>query len=214
MAAELPPILPLAYFPPVPWLAAACGGESAWVECWQPYQKQQITSRAWIKSPGGPLALTLPVERRGAQLPLREKKLSYREAWPRNHWRSIYYAYKGAPYFDHYAPRVEALYARPIVFLADFLWESTCLAAELLRLPCRLEATEALCRPAPGQADYRMHFPPHLGNLPPAFQPRAYTQVFGNFTPGLSALDLIFCKGPEALHDVLLGAWAERPQLS
>jgi WbqC-like protein len=79
------------------------------------YDDAQYTRRDWrnrnrIKTPGGPIWLTIPVEVKGKYLQaIKETRVSDR-GWNRRHWRSIQASYARAPHFGTCKPLLEDLY--------------------------------------------------------------------------------------------------------
>jgi hypothetical protein len=82
------------------------------------YDDVQYTRRDWrnrnrIKSPRGPIWLTIPVRVKGRY----DQKIAETEiadpAWGAEHWRTIVHAYARAPYFAEYRPVFEPLYLGP-----------------------------------------------------------------------------------------------------
>ncbi|RMG60939.1 MAG: hypothetical protein D6722_20330 [Bacteroidetes bacterium] len=196
---------PLHYFPPIPWFVAALRYERVYVDADQPYRKQRYHSRAFIKMPNRVLPLTIPVARRSARAPLRDKMVSFAEDWPGQHWRSLQMAYRRSPYYEYYEDRLRPLFEEPAPSLVAHNWRCLRLVAELLNLP---QVMEEGAGPA-GLDDFRGAFDPSLRQLPPWFEPVPYAQVFPPFAAGLSILDLLFNLGPESLiylRDAWLGS--------
>lgn len=192
-------ILPLCYFPPVSWWAAALALRGPLLlEAWQPYQKQQLSSRAHIRTANRVLPLTVLVARRDSHAPLALKQVSFAENWPRQHWRTLETAYRNAPYFEYYADGLRALLEAPPEQLADLLMATVSLAGAWLREDFQWQLTAQRLPPGAVQPDLRTAFDPSLRSLPPWFRAEPYAQVFGGFSPGLSILDLVFNLGPEA----------------
>jgi hypothetical protein len=79
------------------------------------YDDAQYTKRDWrnrnrIKTPNGPLWLTIPVETKGKYLDaIKDMRVSDRH-WNERHWRSIQASYSRAPYFDRCKPALEELF--------------------------------------------------------------------------------------------------------
>ena len=158
--------------------------------------------------------------------PITEIRVDYSTPWVRNLRRALTTAYSSAAYFDHYAPDFFAiLESRP-----DRLWDLNLgtlrFLAQALRCPVP-EAGKTTSTPSvepraisgellnrPDQAnnlrgellDMRGAIHPKHP-LPPGIPPIGpYFQVFSDrmpFTPGLSAIDLIFNEGPEAASFLL-----------
>ena len=191
-------VFPLCYFPPVPWWAAALRESHIWLEAAQHFRKQQYTNRMRVKVSNQVLPLSIPIERRGAKVPIRDKKISYAEDWPRQHWRTLCSAYGASPYFEFYRDELQALYEKRPVFLLDLLLPALHWQQKTLGLSLEWELTRAYRGPATYGRDYRTAFDPGLAKLPPWFREQAYPQVFGEFVAGLSILDLLCNEGPNS----------------
>ncbi|MEZ4827055.1 MAG: WbqC family protein [Bacteroidia bacterium] len=191
-------IYPICYFPPVPWFVAARRESVVRLEVCQHFRKQQYTNRAFIRVPNRVFPLTIPVERRGDKVAIRDKKISYAENWPDNHWRTIQNAYKHAPYFAYYESEIRNFYSRKPLFLPDLLTDSLHLSFKMTGLEIPFEFTEAYHPPETYHHDYRQAFDPGLHTLPPWFTAIPYVQLFEGFVPGLSILDLALNLGPES----------------
>jgi hypothetical protein len=189
-------VYPIAYFPPIPWFVAARREEAFLLEVCQHYRKQQITNRMWIKGPNRALPLTIPVERRGARAPIRDKKISYAENWQKQHWYSWIAAYRNSPYFEYYEDDFRPLFEQKYVYLVDLLTEALGVLWQKLDLALRYSYTEEYHPASFYGRDFRMDFQAGLEAFPLWFQPQVYPQVFPGFTPGLSIVDLLFNEGP------------------
>jgi hypothetical protein len=79
------------------------------------YDDAQYTKRDWrnrnrIKTPNGPLWLTIPVEVKGKYLDAIKDMRVSDPHWNERHWRSIQASYSRAPYFDTYRSVLEELF--------------------------------------------------------------------------------------------------------
>ncbi|MBY0230194.1 MAG: WbqC family protein, partial [Gemmataceae bacterium] len=82
------------------------------------YDDVQFTRRDWrnrnkIKTPGGELWLTIPVQVAGKYHQTIRETLVSDPGWARTHWRSLEHAYAKAPFFKSHAEPFRALYADP-----------------------------------------------------------------------------------------------------
>lgn len=191
-------IYPICYFPPVTWFAAAIREKNIALEVCQHFRKQQYTNRTFIRVANRTLPLTIPVERRGDKVPIRDKKISQAEAWAGNHWRTLENAYRNAPYFEFYEDKLANFYKQEFLYLTDLLSASLELSKEMLGIELNAEYSTAYFPPAHYDRDFRHTFDPSLQTLPEWFVVSPYTQVFEGFVPGLSVLDLVFNLGPES----------------
>lgn len=130
------------------------------------------------------------------QLPIQEVEISYAEDWRRQHLRTIHTCYRSAPFYMHYIDAWEELLKHKYRHLVD-LNEAT------FQLVCRqMGVSDAYQKTSAYQKDVETDL---RGLIHPRnysqFAQQPYQQVFAQqhpFEPNLSALDLIFCTGPEA----------------
>lgn len=191
-------LFPLCYFPPVQWFTAWQKADNPVAEAWAWYQKQQLTSRTWIKGSENPIALHIPVERRSKKAPIIEKKVSFQEKWTQTHWRSLQNFYRNSPYFTFYEDLLAEYYSQEHPYLIDWLKASIELSFDCLGIQQSLPLTTSYKLLEGQQTDYREDFPGKMG-ISSNFSAVPYTQVYGEFIPGLSILDLIFSSGPESI---------------
>jgi hypothetical protein len=84
------------------------------------YLKKDWNNRNKIKTQSGAIWLTVPVLTKGYQeKSIREIEIDNSVNWQRKHWKSIYLAYKKAPYFDKYGNFFEELYKKDWYYLTD-----------------------------------------------------------------------------------------------
>ncbi|MGZ4415272.1 MAG: WbqC family protein [Gaiellaceae bacterium] len=80
------------------------------------YDDRQYTRRDWrnrnrVKTPHGPVWLTIPVQVKGRYHQRIDETAIADPEWGRAHWRTITQNYAEAPFFDLYRDRVAHLYA-------------------------------------------------------------------------------------------------------
>ncbi len=182
------------------------------IEAQENFQKQTYRNRAEVMTAAGVRTLTVPVVwNHCAKMPIREVRIDYTLPWQREHWRTLRAAYAAAPYFDHYAEKLAPFFDgrtyRPEL-LFDLNCDLTGLLLRLLGLPDALRYTDGYIPPVPLDAavaagDFRevISHKPRLKRPDPSFHAPEYYQVFADripFAPNLSALDLLFCEGPQA----------------
>lgn len=91
------------------------------------YDDVQYDRRGWrnrniVKSPQGPLWLTIPVRARNNQIahtPINTIEMDG-DAWAGRHLATLRHLYARAPHFEELQPQLEHLYAAPPPLLADF----------------------------------------------------------------------------------------------
>ncbi|MBS1645557.1 MAG: WbqC family protein [Bacteroidetes bacterium] len=148
-------------------------------------------NRYTIASANGPLLLSLPIKGgRKTKLNLQEACIDYTHDWQRQHWRALISAYGRAPFFDHFAPSLEAIiygnHERLLEFNhASILWLAKAFRFQAPQFSHRLELKESL-------GFFREKDTAKF---------QEYYQVFSErigFLPNLSAIDLLMNEGPRA----------------
>lgn len=194
----MPPVLiELQYLPPVSAFALMVCSGTVYLERSEHYRKGSYRNRCIIYGANGPVALSIPLEQgKHQQLPVPEVRISYHRPWHRLHWQAIRSAYGKAPYFEHYAPELEAIYADPGPLLWDFnlrllRWAMAKTAPEVeIRFtetyytipgPDVLDLRHCILPKTKGKVQFGLTFPPY-------WQP--FAEKHG-FQPDLSVLDVL-----------------------
>ncbi|MEM6347895.1 MAG: WbqC family protein [Bacteroidota bacterium] len=198
------PIFPISYFPPISWFSAALQYDFIELEVCQHFRKQQYTNRMWIKGANGDMKLSIPVARRGARMPIKEKRISYAENWQLQHFRSWESAYRNSPYYEFYIDSFRRFFEKRYDFLVDLLAETITLSFNKLNVEIKVSLNEAF-QPKVGEADWRGTFDPRRQEMPKNFSVVEYPQVFAGFSPDLSIVDLLFNEGPASSSYLMKG---------
>lgn len=193
------------------------------------YKKNEYQNRNLIKGPGGPQWLSVPVRYRFGQ-EIREVRINDTVPWARKHLAALISCYGRAPFFDRYIGDFEGLLAGSYTGISELSIAAAGLIAQLLGIETALSVASSL-PPAGDQRDRRLVEIVKLldgdtylsgaggrgyidesvfkeGGVRLMFQEFSapvYPQLFGAFAPNLSAIDLIFNTGPNAI-DYLRGA--------
>ena len=194
------------------------------------YLKKDWNNRNKIKTPQGPLWLTVPVLTTGhREKSLREIEINNTVDWRRKHWRSLSANYSKARYFSRYAEFFEDVYGREWKYLAElnehmlkwFLKEldinvAFCKASEhnfkgaksgLILDMCKKLKADTYIFGALGK-DYAKEEEFTRAGVKVEFQDYhhpAYTQLHGNFLPYMSIVDLMFNCGERSLEIIMSG---------
>jgi hypothetical protein len=203
------------------------------------YTRRDWRNRNQIKTPQGVQWLTVPVKVKGKyHQTIRETELDGTD-WAAQHWKSLSQNYRRAPHFARYAPELEALYLGvaythlSALNLALLQWVNTQLeirtrissssdyrldgdrSEKLLHVCLQAGATEYVSGPsARDYLDENLFREAGVGVQWFAYPDYpAYPQLWGDFTHGVTVLDLLFNCGPEsrrhALHHALQRASQE-----
>jgi len=165
-------------------------------------------NRCQLAGAEGVVELSVPLIKGRAQKTLvRDVRISNRQPWASQHWKTIVSCYSRSPWFDHYRDDLAGLYQCRFDFLVD--WDLACFdwSVRVLGLKVGVKLTEG----------WRPEYPPNealdwRGKLKPAGrelgfgvggnEPIRYRQVFEErtgFLQNLSILDLLFCEGRQAM---------------
>jgi|TARA_B110000459_G_scaffold186636_1_gene218312 hypothetical protein len=195
------------------------------------FSKRSWQQRNKIKTASGPIWLTVPVTSKGKRGQLiNEVEIDTIRNFHTTHIASLENNYRKSPYFSEYSPELFSLLENGHVYLSELTtelieWfckvlgittsikysskmENTGKNADLLAMLCgQVGATEYLS--APGSRDYLVDSDAFdKRNIPikyNEYEPKEYPQLFGEFLPYMSIIDLLFNMGPESLSIIRQG---------
>lgn len=196
--------LSTAYLAPVSYYKAICRHDHTVIEAHSHYVKQTYRNRCTIVSAGGPLPLSIPVERTLPGRPFtRDMRISLHDNWQHIHWNAIASAYGSSPFFEYFRDELYPFYERSCAgrFLLDYnrsLHETLC---GMLGIDPDIAYSDSYLAADENVTDLREVIHP---KRPPVQEllPRPYYQVFSmkwGFLPEVSIIDLLFNMGNEAL---------------
>ena len=193
-----------AYFPPVEYFMAAAATGSLLIEDSESYIKQSYRNRCRIYACDGILSLTVPVSVPDDDRCIRSVKIDYTKPWLQQHERALISAYRTSAFFEYYQDDIFAILDSRPETLFELNTRLTVRLLELLGIRCSVSFTGDYVRScALGLLDLREVIHPKKA-VPEIFRNRfrPYYQVFSGkfgFISGLSALDLLFNEGPDAV---------------
>lgn len=202
-------VLSTAYFPPVEYFMAAAMTGSILIEAQESYVKQSYRNRCRIYACDGVLSLTVPVSMPENSRGISTAVVDYSKPWLQQHERAIVSAYRTSAFFEYYQDDIFPILESRPAGLLDLNMALTLRLLDLLGIRCSVSLTE----------EYRQSYGPEFLDLRDALHPkktvpeifrdrlRPYYQVFSakfGFIPGLSAVDLLFNEGPDALSYLAL----------
>ena len=199
----MPPVLTIAWFPPVEYFAVLARYSSVYMEACENYQKQSYRNRCRIYAADGVQDLHFPVRHRDGtfNLPIREIEVDYSTPWVTKTERCIETAYSSSAFFEYYRdPLFAILDAQPRT-----LWE---LDMRIIRFFMEKIGLRTEIVPTESYAAAHLDIHPKRPNaiLQEQGLDRPYYQVFadrGGFVPNLSVMDLLFNEGPASLAFIL-----------
>lgn len=202
------------------------------------YDDVQFDKHGWrnrnrIKTPGGPLWLTVPVLHSGKGRPkIVDTLIDTRASWQRKHVASLKQYYGRAPHAARYLPEIEEVLGRPWTHLADLDIAVSGMMAKWLHLPVPTLRTSTLgiggsqsqrlldlCRhfgatrylsgdAARDYLDVSLFARHGIEVVWQNYQHPVYPQQHGAFVPYLSAIDLLLNCGDDSA-EILKGGLTE-----
>jgi len=181
------------------------------------FSKGSFTNRVQIKSPSGPRWLSVPLPGLHLGQCIDEVRLDERHDWRRQHRDQLVQAYRKAPFSADMLALVNAVFAHPVTTLSELSYASVMAQADYFGLSSHLRLYDAATLGIPGSSSQRVldivravggtvYITGHgaLNYLDhEAFEAAgvtirymryrrlAYPQLHGEFTPYVSALDLV-----------------------
>lgn len=188
------------------------------------YSRTSYTARCLIKGVGGKARwLSVPVFKKGRYYQsISQVAIDNDTAWQASHNRTLQSCYSKAPYFTEHRGLLETAYDRPWQNLSELNAELTGQLAGLLGVKAKVvkqselgvdsassELLIELCRKmsagvylsGPGGRKYLDKKKFEEAGIELRFItyfPQAYPQLWGNFVPGLSIVDMLFNCGTQA----------------
>lgn len=199
------------YFGPVQWYTKVrqCAGP-LYIEAHETFPKQTYRNRCVIASPQGAQQLSVPVEGSSAKHQLiRDLRISEHGNWRRLHWQALQTAYGYSPFFEYYQDDLRPFFfdcgpSSPfhMHYLLDYNMATADFLCRMIGLEADFRLTEEYVPAEEDAFDLRTAIRPKNAPADPDFTPQKYYQVYQQrhgFLPNLSALDLLFNEGPQAI---------------
>ncbi|OHA70648.1 MAG: hypothetical protein A3D64_01350 [Candidatus Wildermuthbacteria bacterium RIFCSPHIGHO2_02_FULL_49_9] len=194
------------------------------------YLPKEFMNRNRIKTPQGPMWLTVPVQRKGYRdKETREIEINNVLDWRRKHWKALQINYGKAPYFSRYADFFEDVYKRDWQYIAQLnehilrwlfqelgikggFWKTSELGVEGKKSDfvldmCKKLGAELYIFGALGK-DYAKKEDFAKAGIKLYFQDYqhpVYQQLHGEFLSHMSIVDLLFNHGPRSLEILMEG---------
>ena len=193
------------------------------------YDKHGWRNRNRIKSPNGVQWLTVPVLIKGQGKPeIRDVRINKAERWQKKHIRTIEQNYRKAPFYGEYFGDIEAILSKSWDFLIDLdvamidllggrlgLQREVLFSSDLKITGDRVERLVKICQSVNGTTFYEgesgknyidegLFASAGIKVVYQQYKHPVYPQLYGEFVPYLSAIDLLFNCGDKSL-DIILG---------
>lgn len=194
------------------------------------FDKNSWRNRNRIKTPEGPLWLTVPVRHRGhIGQTLLQTEITECTVWPRKHLNTLHAYYGKAPHFKRYIEGLAGIYRRKWVYLVDLdlalifhLLEVLGITTPVLRSSelgitgksterlvtiCKALKADRFYEGAAGQDYIEAEKFAEAGIVLEYqhYEHPTYPQLYGEFIPYLSVVDVLFNCGEESLKIIAGG---------
>lgn len=186
---------PLHFLPNMEYFTQLLDYQRIYLEASTNFEKQRFYNRSYILGPHKIETLTVPVNGRTKHFSMDKVEISYASNWQRRNWLTIENCYRKSPFFEYY----EAYFNKVMVEqkferLADLNKAVLTVCLKMLGL------TTTICHDfAPDSTQLLINYK-KMGEYGLNYTPHPYIQNFGSdFVPNLSIIDVLFCKGPEAV---------------
>ncbi len=192
-------------FPPLADFAVLARQPTISLDLGHRYQKRSLLNRYYIQTAQGPLGLTVPVEGPQWNVAYGDIRLHYGDDWPRKHLRALETAYRPAPYYEEYSPRLAKLLNHRYDFLHQLSEAALSFCLERAGVSKKVEIITAEAHPPSQSIRFTPIITPNTATETGAEAMLAYRSVFGAvFDHRVSVLDALFCAGPRRLQ-----AWVQ-----
>jgi hypothetical protein len=189
------------------------------------YSKGYFYNRNKIKTSAGELMLTVPLQKNSFSQDINKVLISNNKDWAKNHFQNIELYYRKAAHFDEYIDFFEKIYSRrwdtlyelnmatlgyfleqldiniPVYFTSSLLKNYTFVnKTQKLVDICKIFDSDTYLSGISGK-DYLKNKIFEENKITLEYQnysPREYKQLWGQFIPNLSIIDLLFNLGEEA----------------
>jgi hypothetical protein len=189
------------------------------------YVRDRFDNRNQIKGPNGPVWLTVPVQVKDSfKKRFHEVMLPLDDTWRMKHLKSIKMAYARAPYFSTYFGELERIYLAPgdrlaelSIALIELMMDGLGIRTKMVRttslnLDLDLQSSEMIVqilrrvgadsylagRSGRNYMDLPLFEREGIAVEFQEFSHPRYRQLFGEFVPNLSAIDLLLNEGENA----------------
>jgi len=197
------------------------------------FERKSWQQRNKIKTANGVVGLTLPVQKASQEAKISEIKIFYQCGNPlEDHWKTIELAYKKAPYFEKYKAQFEKIYSQKYILLRDLNVELIRKICDILGIKTKIilssdlhldddgmgktEKVINLCKiqgitdlydakGAEGFLDRTLFEKSGISIEFQEFLPSKYPQLWGEFVPYLSVIDLLFNEGENSINIIRAG---------
>ncbi len=202
------------------------------------FERKSWQQRNRIKTSNGVVTLTVPVMRTGRNTRICDAEISHSHGNPlEKHWKTIRFAYKKTPFFSKYESIFQDIYSQKYSLLRDLNFALIKAISEILGLDKKIifssrlnlndesigktQKVVNLCKKLEVTSLYDGKSAAEFLNLSlfdkegisvnfQNYKHPTYRQLWGNFVPYLSVIDLLFNEGGSSLEIIRRGSASGR----
>lgn len=192
---------------------------------------KSFVTRNKVKTANGVQWLTVPAKGKSELSLIKDALIVQNDKWQRKHWKTIQLSYKKAPYFDRYEMKIGQVYNHPWENLCELNItlikvikglmgiDTTLVLSSEMNIEARgvekilstvreLKGDKYITGEGEGSKRYIAEQDFKENNIELIYQQfkhPIYHQLWGDFIPNLSIIDLLFNEGEKSL-EILMGA--------
>ncbi|WP_332649057.1 WbqC family protein [Lysinibacillus sp. 54212] len=187
------------------------------------HSKSGYTNRSKIKTPNGSLLLTVPLKNK--EIPINELTIAQDRNWSIAHWKAIEANYKKSKFWSLYKDGFQAIFSKQWTHIAPLNIALIHHIKWLLQIPTKIILESDFNQDFGSKNERNAKIVSHLGGdiyisgtgakvyndenyfnerqiqlIYQNFKHPNYQQLFGDFLPNLSIIDMLFHCGPETIE--------------
>lgn len=195
-------ILSTEYFGPISSYFVINNSSKVYVEVFENYQKKSYRNRCRILTPNGINVLSVPLKSgKNNRCLITEVEISYDDDWMTEHGKSLLAAYGKSPYYEYLIDEIMSILNTKFTWLIDLNSAIQNYVIDLLEIDTSISSTREYCNEYDeNYFDLREYH--YLNRSKLNLPSKPYQQVWtdrNGWLEDMSILDLIFCKGKEAI---------------
>jgi hypothetical protein len=186
------PVFSSAYFPSLAYVRSLFHYPRFELDLHENFLKQSIRTRAEVLTANGIVQLNVPIiHASGHKQMMAEIQIDYTKNWQTEHWRTIESAYGNAPYFEHYAYDIQAIFSEKKLLLHELNTQILSWIDQALDLNLEITPSKAYTGQTSAEKKFFLERDKTIT--------KTYQQVFETahgFVPNLSIIDGLMNQGP------------------
>lgn len=192
------------YLPSIEYMALAYAASEVQFEVFENFPKQTFRNRTRILGANGVETLTIPIKHTsGLKQLTRDVQIDYGQDWIRRHNGAMQAAYGNAPFYEHFDPFIQQIFAKKSKFLVDLNIQYFNFLTKVLGKTLPLSFTEVFSSDH-SDSKWNQIQAKESWESRNYYKVIPYRQCFGDsFEPNLSVLDLVMNHGNES-YDILM----------